>query len=174
VSWLDDGNGFIIKDQHLFTNIILPQYFKHKNFSSFVRQLNMYDFHKLRESTLEFYHPLFQKGNHSSLVEIRRKNPESPSSKETVQNLSMRLERFQTQQLEIETMITNLERTYDNIVEQNHLLIEELVESKKREEAIGNLISKINSQRLRNSKNAFLKDSDESNDLGEFEELGEI
>ena len=49
VEWADEGNCFIVKSKDRFENEILPKYFKHRKFSSFVRQLNMYDFHKIRK-----------------------------------------------------------------------------------------------------------------------------
>jgi hypothetical protein len=48
VRWNQDGNSFIIENIERFEEEILPVYFRHRNFSSFVRQLNMYDFHKIR------------------------------------------------------------------------------------------------------------------------------
>ena len=50
VSWGPLGDCFVVKDMNEFTKTILPRMFKHSNFASFVRQLNKYDFHKVRLS----------------------------------------------------------------------------------------------------------------------------
>jgi hypothetical protein len=40
-TWSDDGLSFVVKDTEKFASQIICQFFKHKNFSSFVRQLNV-------------------------------------------------------------------------------------------------------------------------------------
>ena len=50
VCWGPLGDCFVVKDMNEFTKSILPRMFKHSNFASFVRQLNKYDFHKVKNT----------------------------------------------------------------------------------------------------------------------------
>jgi len=83
IEWSDDGKYFIVKNLHDFTENVLPKYYKHNNYSSFIRQLNMYDFHKRKGNPNEhiFEHVYFIKNRKDLLKLIKRK-----SKKETNTN----------------------------------------------------------------------------------------
>ena len=74
ISWTKDGNSFVIFNIEAFVKI-LPKYFKTKNYSSFVRQLNLYNFHKIKnpEGNIEFGHEKFRRDDLESLQFIIRK-----------------------------------------------------------------------------------------------------
>jgi len=86
VSWDSEGKSFVIYNQSKFAQYVLPKYFKHNKFTSFVRQLNMYGFRKLQspytggmdykdEEHIVFYHPDFRKNDYKRLYNIKRKLP---------------------------------------------------------------------------------------------------
>ena len=78
IHWSDDGKAIIISNINDFTNNVIPKYFKHCNYESFVRQLNMYNFHKLRskrnQSEHVFQHELFTRDHtNEGIMNIKRK-----------------------------------------------------------------------------------------------------
>ena len=50
IKWSQDGLSIIILNQNAFTKNVLPDFFNHHNYSSFVRQLNLYNFHKIKSN----------------------------------------------------------------------------------------------------------------------------
>ncbi|ORX62133.1 hypothetical protein DM01DRAFT_1331593 [Hesseltinella vesiculosa] len=92
IAWTYSGTSFIVCNITEFSRDVLPKHFKHNNFSSFVRQLNMYGFHKVNKSprghrTLaenqiwEFSHNKFLRGRPELLDEIKRKALETDLSR---------------------------------------------------------------------------------------------
>lgn len=143
VSWTDDGNTFIIKNVNEFSTKILPLYFKHRNLASFIRQLNMYDFHKVKDSGEQqiFNHPSFVKGQKHLLVNIHRKTSEfSQTVANTIKNANEtilnRCLQLQNQQDQMQTTINILERKYKEAIEINQKLLMDLINSREREQQI--------------------------------------
>ncbi|KAF5338036.1 hypothetical protein D9758_014269 [Tetrapyrgos nigripes] len=84
ITWTELGTSFVVSNVGEFSRSILGSHFKHNNFSSFVRQLNMYGFHKINRTpraqrtssdaqTWEFSHHKFLRGRPDLLDEIKRK-----------------------------------------------------------------------------------------------------
>ena len=76
IQWGENGKFFVVKNIHDFTEKILPKYYKHNNYSSFIRQLNMYDFHKKKSGQNEhiFHHQYFIKDQKDLMKSIKRKS----------------------------------------------------------------------------------------------------
>ncbi|KAG8949989.1 hypothetical protein FRC04_008068 [Tulasnella sp. 424] len=99
IRWYSDGKSFVIDNQDDFSKNVLGRYLKTGNFQSFIRQLNMYDFHKTNKAQraqrgvqaqtqqFVFSHPKFERGKPELLPEIKRKGAEQqdpPPQYETV------------------------------------------------------------------------------------------
>ena len=83
ISWTPTNDSFIIYNPDAFAKEVLPKYCKHNNFSSFIRQLNMYGFHKVPHlqgglqgedaDIWEFRNANFERGRPALLANIKRK-----------------------------------------------------------------------------------------------------
>ncbi|PSR72588.1 hypothetical protein PHLCEN_2v11581 [Hermanssonia centrifuga] len=136
VTWGPRGDCLVVKDAHEFTNNILPGTFKHSNLASFVRQLNKYDFHKVKneddtesgERTYIFRHPDFYAGGWDALERIKRKVPvpkasssatgdSSTSVCNTIDALQEKVDQTAWRQDELTAHIRNLETNYGSVMD---------------------------------------------------------
>jgi len=135
-SWAEDGETFVIKNTDRFARDIIPQFFKHNNFSSFVRQLNFYGFRKIKNDPIKivtdkrsdieskywrFRHEKFIQGRPDLLIEIRKSNQNQIIDQEEVNRL--RDEVYQLKDV-IKTMRCDIESLTSLVTTMSKSLVE--------------------------------------------------
>jgi hypothetical protein len=136
ISWTDTGQSFAIIDLNGLSSVILPRYFKHKNFSSFIRQLNMYDFHKIRDTgdVLIFKNRFFIKERPESLMKVKRKNP-GPGQK-IKETYDKELSKAKKKHRNLKEKVKDLESKLEEIVNVNKTLMDSVNFFSKNEKKI--------------------------------------
>ncbi|KAJ4375003.1 kinase-regulated stress-responsive transcription factor skn7 [Neocucurbitaria cava] len=143
VRWGNDGDSFVVLENEKFTKHILPKHFKHSNFASFVRQLNKYDFHKVRHNNeengqspygpgaWEFKHPDFKMNNKDALDNIRRKAPapRKPNQPNETDMLvpSQQMDMVSGQLMATQAQLHALEGRYNELSIHHSMLLQEVI-----------------------------------------------
>ncbi|KAJ1463274.1 HSF-type DNA-binding-domain-containing protein [Pelagophyceae sp. CCMP2097] len=84
IRWADDGTHIVITNSTRFAAEACPKFFRHRNFQSFTRLLNMYQFSKVsaRDAKIGCYaHEFFKRGKEELLYKIHRKPREEKKKK---------------------------------------------------------------------------------------------
>lgn len=131
VHWDSSGHSFSIADPTAFTKEVLPQFFKHKNLSSFIRQLNVYGFQKSRgAASHEFSHPLFVRDRPELISEMKRNIGEiakKPEEATTMNPIIEKTYRLHKQALRTDEYIQELEDKVRELSQANQKVLEQII-----------------------------------------------
>lgn len=133
VRWGKAGDTFVVVEGERFNSYILPKHFRHRNMSSFVRQLNKYGFHKVNSPRdwpsissgnriSEFKHPCFRLGEKGDWHKIVRKVPRS--KRLATSNELIRPRHIAEQLTATQREAQKLVQMYADVAQTNKLLLE--------------------------------------------------
>lgn len=181
VRWGDEGDSFVVLENEKFTKSILPKHFKHSNFASFVRQLNKYDFHKVRQNNeeggtsiyganaWEFKHPEFKANSKDTLDNIRRKAPapRKPSGLNDeqipIQQIDLMNQQIVAQAQQIESLVQStaqLQVNYQMVVQELLRIQKTVLNHDRVMQDVMTFLHTVDAKQRRDSKTLFAPQPD--------------
>jgi len=84
VSWLPHGRAWRVHQRRAFEEQVIPLYFRHGKYSSFMRQVNGWGFQRINQGPDYggYYHELFLRGMPHLAMEMRRPSQSWPATRE--------------------------------------------------------------------------------------------
>ncbi|WVZ56057.1 hypothetical protein U9M48_006643 [Paspalum notatum var. saurae] len=145
ISWAAGGGSFVIWDSHAFERDLLPRHFKHNHFTSFIRQLNTYGFHKVDPDRWEWANEGFVKGQKHLLKTIKRKKKSSQDVPSDLQPAPVKTAPG-TENIEI-GKYGGLEKEVETLKRDKALLMQQLVDLRQYQQSssveVQNLIQRL-------------------------------
>ena len=122
IHWSNDGKAVCISNIKQFSEVVLPQYFKHSKFASFLRQLNMYNFYTTRQEPelREFKNPNFIRDNVNLMSCIKRKRAQVKSLDKDGKSTSKRQKLSKQKQKQKQQQQQQEQEEQDQLEDQQH------------------------------------------------------